>query len=41
LLDTNGATLIALLKTMANISLWLLPRLFEMNIKDNEDNEEN
>jgi len=38
LLDTNGATLTALLKTMAKISPWLLPCLFKINNKDNEEN---
>ena len=31
----NAATLIALLKTMAKISPWLLPHLFTINNKDN------
>jgi len=35
LLDTNGAALIALLKTTAKISPWLLPCLFKINNKDN------
>jgi len=37
LLDTNGATLIAQLKTMAKISQWLLPCLFKINNRDNEE----
>ena len=37
LLDTNGATLIALLKMKAKISLWLLPCLFNIRSKDNEE----
>jgi len=37
LLETNGVTLIALLKTMAKISPWLLPCLFEISNKDNEE----
>jgi len=36
-LHYNGATLIALLKTMAKISPWLLPCLFKINDKDNEE----
>jgi len=36
MLDTKGATLIALLKTMAKISPWLLTCLFKISDKDNE-----
>ena len=37
LLDTNGATLIALLKSMAKIWPWLLSCIFKINNKDNEE----
>jgi len=37
LLDTSGATLIAILKTMAKITPWLLPCLYKINNKDNEE----
>jgi len=37
LLDTNRATLIALLKTMAKIRSLLLPCLFNTNNKDDEE----
>jgi len=37
LLDTNAATFIVLLKTMAKISPWLLPCLFKINNNNNEE----
>jgi len=36
-LDTNAAILIALLKTMAKLSPWLLLCLFKINNKGNEE----
>jgi len=37
LLDTNVASLIALLKMMAKISLWLLPCFCNIRNNDNEE----